>query len=337
MIEIVIFFLVTLALTYVSNKINLLPNFSGEKHQLFINEKKIPLIGGILLLLISNYIFYDKNLFFCIGSLLVFIIGFLSDTKILISPKIRILLQFLIVFFMSYILDIRVSSTRIEYLDKFIEVKFFGILFSVFCIMILLNGANFIDGLNGLLLGYVIIVILLLLKLNLLKGFDFNNEELFFLFISLMILLIFNYLNLFYLGDSGSYLSGIILGYILISVYNYNNYISPFFVILLLWYPCFENLFSIIRKNNFNKSPVIADNKHLHQLIFYFFKKKFFAKNIISNNFSSLLINLYNLIIMFIAASNISSSKFQILLISLNIVVYLIIYKILFNFRFIKK
>ena len=40
MIEIIIFFLVTLALTYISNKIKLLPNFSGEKHQLFINEKK---------------------------------------------------------------------------------------------------------------------------------------------------------------------------------------------------------------------------------------------------------------------------------------------------------
>ena len=111
--------------------------------------------------------------------------------------------------------------------------------------MILLNGANFIDGLNGLLLGYVIIVILLLFKLDLLQGFNFNNDELFFLFISLMILLIFNYLNLFYLGDSGSYLSGIILGYILISVYNYNDFISPFFVILLLWYPCFENLFQL--------------------------------------------------------------------------------------------
>ena len=101
---------------------------------------------------------------------------------------------------MSYILDIRISSTRIEYLDKFIEIKFFGILFSVFCIMILLNGANFIDGLNGLLLGYVIIVILLLFNLNLLQGFNFNNDELFFLFISLIILLIFNYLNFFLFG-----------------------------------------------------------------------------------------------------------------------------------------
>ena len=337
MIEIIIFFFITFALSYISNKKKLLPNFSGEKHQIFINEKQTPLIGGILLLLILNYIFYEINLIFCISSLLIFTIGFLSDTKFLISPKVRIFLQFLIIFFMSYILDIRVSSTRVEFFDKFIEIKFFGVLFTVFCIMILLNGVNFIDGLNGLVLGYVIIVILFLLKLDLLKGFNFDNDQLLFLFISLVILLIFNYLNIFYLGDSGSYLSGIILGYILISVYNFNNYISPYFVILLLWYPCFENLFSIIRKSNFNKSPVVADNKHLHQLIFYFLKKSFFVKNIILNNFSSILINFYNLIIMFIASTNISSSKFQILLIILNIIIYLITYRILFNFRFIKK
>ena len=31
---------------------------------------------------------------------------------------------------------------------------------------------------------------------------------------------------------------------------NLSNLISPFFIVLLLWYPCFENLFSILKPLN---------------------------------------------------------------------------------------
>ena len=37
-------------------------------------------------------------------------------------------------------------------------------IFTTFCLMILINGSNFIDGLNGLLLGYSLLIILLPIK-----------------------------------------------------------------------------------------------------------------------------------------------------------------------------
>ena len=337
MIEIFVFFLISISFSYFAKKINFLPNFSGEKHQAYLDEKRIPLIGGILLLIISSYLFYENNFIFLVGSLFIYLIGLLSDAKILSSPKIRIILQTIIVILITYFLNLNITSTRIDFLDKIFEIKFLSFIFSVFCLIVLLNGSNFIDGLNGLLLGYLIIVILILAKLDLLNYFEFENKTLLILIFSLLILLILNYLNFFYLGDGGSYLSGIILGYILISIYNYNIYISPYFIILLLWYPCFENLFSIIRKSNLNRSPVVADNKHLHQLFFYFIKVKFKFSNLISNNLTSILINCYNFLIMLISTNNISSTKFQILLIFINLIVYLFIYKILFNFKFKKK
>ena len=52
-----------------------------------------------------------------------------------------------------------------------------------------------------------------------------------------------------YLGDGGSFLFGSIFSLILIEFYlNNPGTISSFFIVLLLWYPAFENLFSIIRK-----------------------------------------------------------------------------------------
>ena len=131
------------------------------------------------------------------------------------------------------------------------------------------------------------------------------------------------------MGDSGSYLLGFFVGIYMINIFVENNNISPFFIILLLWYPCFENLFSIIRKIQLKSSPLNPDNKHIHQLVFVYFKNKLKLKKIIINNISSILIIFYNLIIISVAVTNIYNTKFQILLILTNVFTYLILYKIL--------
>ena len=57
---------------------------------------------------------------------------------------------------------------------------------------------------------------------------------------------------------------------LLIDLNNNNYFISPYFIALLLWYPAFENLFSIIRKRIVKKDPLKPDNLHFHQLLFNF-------------------------------------------------------------------
>ena len=118
----------------------------------------------------------------------------------------------------------------------------------------------------------IIILILNLSGIN----FELNKNNFFIdnILPILIILLILNIFNKIYLGDSGSYLIGFLFSYYLISIYEQNQIISPFFIILLLWYPCFENLFSILRKQKFKKSAVEPDTKHFHQLLYFFFTKK---------------------------------------------------------------
>lgn len=337
MTKFILFFLFSLSMVIFSIKKNLLPNFSGAKHQLFLKEKKVPLIGGILIFFPIIYFFYQINLISIFFIFLILFIGFLSDLNILKSPKIRFFLQIIIIYFSVYILEIYISDTRIEFLDNLLNIKFFSIFFSIFCLMVLLNGSNFIDGLNGLLFGYVFIVLIIIYKLNLFNYIVVDINIILFLFYCFSLLIILNFLNLLYLGDGGSYLLGFFLGYLTITIYNLSNNISPFFIILLLWYPCFENLFSIIRKFKLKNSPLDADNMHLHQLFYFFFRNKFFHSNRLSNNFSSITIISYNFIIMFIGSLSPTSSNFQATLIILNIIIYLISYKYLFSFRFCKK
>ena len=133
------------------------------------------------------------------------------------------------------------------------------------------------------------------------------------------------------MGDSGSYLLSLIVCFILIKIYNGNQNISPFFVVLLLWYPAFENLFSILRKFAFKVSPTVADRYHLHQLIFVFIKKNTLYKNN-TNNLSSLIIISYNVIIFFIASLNAQNTDYQIALILFNVIFYVFIYSKIFSF-----
>ena len=89
--------------------------------------------------------------------------------------------------------------------------------------------------------------------------------------------------------------------FLLIKVANENYIISPFYVLNVLWYPAFENLFSIIRKIISNIGISKSDNFHLHHLIYNFLNKKFKKKEI-NNTKTGIIINCYNSIFIITAS-----------------------------------
>ena len=319
---IIIFLLSTLVNELVSRK-KLLPSFTGDLHQKFSSVKSVPLTGGVILLTFYTYFFFNNNelIYFCFFG--IFVLGILSDLKKIISANKRFFFQAIICFSLTIIGDLEISNTRIDLLDKIISDKILNIFFVTFCILIVINGSNFIDGLNTLLLGYYFLIICLLhfLKFDL----AFDSIILIYIFLTLLIL---NLLNKLYLGDSGSYLVGFLFSYLLIKLHLSNNLISPYFIILLLWYPAMEILFSIIRKKLKNKSPMLPDNEHLHQMVFKKLNKKI-NKKLLSNIITALTLNSYNLIIFIIGSKFYNNHGYLITLITINIFIYLISYTIL--------
>ena len=307
-----------------------LSNYTGDKHQLFSNQKNIPLSGGIFLLLPITLVNFN-NIIFTLMLILIFSIGLFSDRKILISPKKRFLLQLILVLFSVILLDLQITNSKLVFFDNFLKNQIFNILFTSFCLLILINGSNFIDGLNGLLLFYTTFVIFVLLRLNLLNVGIINNEALVYLLFFLILIIILNSINILMLGDSGAYVISFFLGYLIITSHNLNPNISPYFYINLLWYPCFENLFSIIRKLKAKLSPLSPDSKHFHQLLYANLFKNFFKNKLMANNISSLVISTINFTLILIATINPSSSIYQIKLIMVSIFIYLLIYVLLKN------
>ena len=293
-------------------------------HQQLTTSIIPPLLGGYFIILVIclniQISLLQKLLFFSI-----FLLGTSSDFKIINSPTSRLLLQSIIVLFFLYLSNISLENTRIEFLDFFLTNFYFNLFFCSFSIIILMNGTNFIDGLNGLVSGYYILTLLIINKLGMSSDFA-NGEFLNFLTFVLGIMFVMTLFNRIYLGDSGSYLIGFFIGLILIDIYLKNQHISPFFIILLIWYPCFENLFSISRKFKSKISPFSPDNYHLHQMIFQkISKKKNFKKNL-ANNCSSAILLAYNCLVILIATNDVSNTKFQIFLILINILFYFVIY-----------
>ena len=313
-----------LILNHILVKKRLFLNFKGDNHQKFISSKNIPLSGGWILIFTS---YYYLNLLNFTYFFFIFCVGFLSDIKKINSPKLRFIIQSLIVLGVVYFSSIAVPETKIIFLDQLLANNTFRILFSIFCILIVINGCNFIDGVNTSLIGYCLIVSLSLYYLDL-NGVEISKIVNFYNLIPVLIaLFILNFFNKLYLGDGGSYFLGLLFALCLINTYQINNNISPYFIVCLIWYPAFENLFSILRKKILSRSPLDPDTNHLHQIIFLYLKKNFNIKSIYLNTATGTIINIYNLICIAIATLFYSHTKTQILIITFNIIVYIYLYR----------
>ena len=145
--------------------------------------------------------------------------------------------------------------------------------------------------------------------------------------LSLFVFLLLNFFGKNFLGDGAAYGLGFLLGYLLLKVSLLNNNISPYFIANLLWYPAFENLFSILRRNFSKSNNYLPDNEHLHQLIFKFYKKKKITeRNFLLSSLIGMSINSILFLNYFIGFNYYNNSIIQIVLISSSILLYLISY-----------
>ena len=311
-------------LNYFFRRYNILIDKKTLPHKSFVSNKNVPVIGGFIIvfyLLIFNHSY--KFIFF---SLLLFLIGILSDLFILKKPSKKFILQFFIVLFFLVFYDLKILSTKVFFLDYFIENKIFSTLFTLFCLLVLINGSNFIDGINTLLCGYYLLVLIVIIYICSNNFIIYNISELKELLLVLLIIYSFNFFSKLYLVDSGAFLISFVLGYYLIDIANNNPLISPMFIVLLLWYPAFENFFSIFRKLSTKLQPSKQDNFHLHHILFNFLKKKINKSKDFINTLTGNIINLYNFLIFYIGIQLFNYTKYLIILIFINIFLYLLIY-----------
>ena len=178
-------------------------------------------------------------------------------------------------------------------ISNLFEYKSFNIAFFTLCILILANGCNFIDGMNGLLSFYIFGVILNCIFLSFVVS-DIENGNV--LLIYALLILSFITLNFpfgkIFLGDSGAYLFAMLLGVWVINFFSMNSNISSWNALLIFFYPTTEVLYSFIRKVYQKKSPFKPDRGHLHLKVYDLIKTNNEKPNL-SNNLTTIYLSFF--------------------------------------------
>jgi len=310
-----------------------------EKPQAF-HEYPISVAGGSciylsFLIAYFSFVFFKNTIFFDYFSFctIFFFLGFVDDIKININPTIRLIFMIILLILLVKYNNLYIEKTGIEILNNWItSSKIFSLIFICLCFLFVINGANLIDGYNGLLTIHSLIILLNFLLINYLNS---NNDLVNLLFFSIVIFLVFLLFNFpkakIFLGDGGSYFLGAFVALSAIKTSIANPTISPFYFCIMLFYLFFEVFFSFLRKLiKERNSPIRPDKKHLHMLLYKLLLKKYDDKAK-SNYYVSIIINLIYLLFIIPAAAMMQNGTFCKYYSILLFFVYIFSYKLAYE------
>ena len=260
-----------------------LPDRSRKFH-----KRPTPLTGGIgilIAILVSGKLYIDLNnltgylpefTFQLVVISIPLILFFLIDDVSSLKPYSRIIIQSLLSIYMIINSGIHLESLGDLFGYGEVNLGIFGIPFTIFCIVGVMNAFNMLDGINGLCAGCAMLALLLV-------GFysGLIYDSMLVLIIGSMIgFLIFNLGFLgkkrgVFLGDSGSNLIGFWVAWIAIyASQTQTYYIEP---VTMLWFvavPLLDCVGLIFTRVKDGKSWSTAGRDHIHHKLMNNFSSK---------------------------------------------------------------
>ena len=278
-------------LYFLIQKLNLKKYFSQYQGIQKIHDGDILRIGSLFLFLPFIVIYLVINEFksgpfflIIIFSSIVIFLTIIEDIKHFLSAKLRLVILFIISFFYVLLAELPIIKIASIIIDDQNNIFFYFLY--ILSLMMIMNGFNFIDGLNGLSsFNFVTIFISIFFLANLYQDEEIKNWSIFLILLSLFFLVLNFPFGKFFLGDSGSYLYAFLSGSTVIMLFERNSKLPTLLALLILAYPVTEIVFSIARKSLKKLSPMEPDNLHIHQLIY----NKLNGDKKFRNNLASLL------------------------------------------------
>lgn len=290
-------------------------------------------IGGLAIFL-SNVLVYlylsdeiSEIMFgLLISSSFVFFLGLLEDLTKTIKPIYRLYGSFVTGLSFIILLDVKIDDINIQIFNNLLENSFFSFVFTAFCIALLTQAMNIIDGLNGLSIGYAILVLISILLVSIKVEDNLLKILVLFSLGSILGAFILNFPKPYiFLGDGGAYFIGAFLSFYIIMLVTRNDLVSPFYCFLLAFYPVYETIRSFCRRYfKFKSQSFLPDQMHLHSILYIYFHKKNLILN--SNSFSSFLLLIFQLVFL-ILGFHFFDNKFNLIIV---IISFIISYELLY-------
>jgi UDP-GlcNAc:undecaprenyl-phosphate/decaprenyl-phosphate GlcNAc-1-phosphate transferase len=263
----------------IAKRIGLVDHPNDRKH----HRNSIPLVGGvaILIAIAISILFLNVSLLpyrsLFIGSGILVIVGVLDDMQD-ISPKVRLLMQFLAATSLLYPGNLVLHSLGDIFTtgDNIHINSFLAIIVTLLAVIGMINAMNMLDGQDGLLGG---IALIQLGWLAVLSYFAHALESLSLLLITcgaLLGFLFFNYRSpwlkqaVVFMGDAGSTLMGFICAWFAIylsQTVHTSPVVRPVVFLWVLALPLCDIIGAMIRRVLNKQSPIRPDRGHLHHVI----------------------------------------------------------------------
>jgi UDP-N-acetylmuramyl pentapeptide phosphotransferase/UDP-N-acetylglucosamine-1-phosphate transferase len=163
---------------------------------------------------------------------------------------------------------INLNHIDVPYLDYLMNWWPVGVLVTIAAISGMTHAVNILDGFNGL-AGGVAIIILVFLASIAFQSDDFLLTNLCLIIVgSISGFMLLNYpFGKIFMGDSGAYFIGFLIGWVALLLPMRNEEISPWTSLLVCAYPVTEVLYSIFRRRLAQLKMAQPDSQHLHSLI----------------------------------------------------------------------
>ena len=263
------------------SKVHQFLNISEYKSQQRLHLDEVPRFGGIIIylfLFVVTVFKLDNELLrlLLLSFLPMAILTIKEDLHYETSPLIRIVFMVVSCLIFTVLMPGNFPTIDIPIIGDWLKFTPIQISFYIFSMMVIMNGNNLIDGVNGNMTITNIIQLIVLCLLSIKIGDSEFIQLCIFLTLPLIIFLPFNFpFGKIFMGDTGAYLFGFLLSGATIYFFGKYNNILSWAAVLILFYPSVELLFSFLRKKIFEKiSPMSADAKHLHTLVYKYLSTK---------------------------------------------------------------
>ena len=209
-------------------------------------------------------------IFLLLASLPVFVSGAVEDIIVRVSPLKRMISTLVSIAMVFVLFDVGIDSLGFAPIDYLLSNSIVSLLFTLLVVGGAVNAVNIIDGYNGLMTGYGIIVLIAITYVANILGDDLIIQLSLILIASLLGVFIFNFpFGKIFMGDGGAYFVGFMLAVIGLILVDRHEELSNWFVLLIFIYPMYELLYSIYRRKIIHKVDVSQpDANHLHSLVY---------------------------------------------------------------------
>jgi len=277
-------FFISFGITYVS-----IPTILTVSHRLGLYENKdsrkshrgnIPTLGGVAIfagVVISGSLlsFHGSglNIQYILASLVILFFTGIKDDLLVLDPKKKLIAELIAIIIVVVLGDFRITS--FHGLVNIQEISYLSsVLFTTFVFVVIINGFNLIDGINGLSSGVAILVSITFGVWFILEG-DYHFAAIPFLLTGSLIAFfrfnVFSKKNRIFLGDTGALSIGLIIAVIAVRFLE-SDYAwipetadsAPAITFGVLIVPLFDTLRVFILRVFEGESPFNADRKHIH-------------------------------------------------------------------------